>query len=325
MSIVKPSFYKQSDSRWATKGWRTTDGGFSQVGPAGCGSTSIANIVNASIKSITPPVVFKYACKHGYQTGNSGMYSSGIPAILKHYGVEVIETLPRNSEGKAQLKKYLRKNYWAVALMGPGIWTRGGHYIVAYYVDSNNNVYISDPASSVDYRQKNNFDTFWNQQKATSWVVIKPHKTAKKKTTSTQPKTYTFYISYKVANIRAGRGKEYKVVGTLKKNTTIKVKNLKSGWWQIASGKYKGKYISSKGVSKYKSHTINYKTLYDMNVRDGYTTKANKIAEVPKGTKLKSTKQRGRWAYFPKQKGLDKAGFICAKTSDGKKRYLEKI
>lgn len=29
MTIAKPSFYKQADSRWAKKGWRTTDGGYS--------------------------------------------------------------------------------------------------------------------------------------------------------------------------------------------------------------------------------------------------------------------------------------------------------
>ena len=82
MSILKPSFYKQTDSRWAKKGWRTTDGGYSTIGVAGCGSTSVANIVNALVKPITPPTVFKYACQKGYQTGNYGLYRSAIPKLL---------------------------------------------------------------------------------------------------------------------------------------------------------------------------------------------------------------------------------------------------
>ena len=320
MGIIKPSFYKQTDSRWARKGWNTTDGGWSSVGPAGCGSTSVANVVNAIIRPITPDVVFKYACKHGYQTGNSGLYRYAIPKMLEHYGVKTIDIVPHNADGKKWLKAYLRKNYWAIAIMGPGIWTRGGHYITAYYVDSNDNVYISDPASSAEYRHKNKYSLFWEQQKDVAWCIVDPksYKRSGTKDKSGKTKSYTLYTNNAHANIRANRTTNSKLVATLSRNKALKVKSLNNGWWQIASGKYKGKYINESNLSKYRTETIVYKTMYTMNVRDGYTTKADIIGKVEKGRAVKSTKQRGRWAYIPSKKG-----WICIK--DDNTTYLKKV
>lgn len=322
MSILKPYFYKQSDSRWAKKKYKCTDGGYASVGTAGCGPTSVANVVSALIKPIRPYTVFKYACQKGYMTSNSGMYRSAVPKLLKHYNIDPVEIIPRNSDGKKLLKSYLKKNYWAIAIMGPGIWTRGGHYILAYYVDSNNRVYISDSASSEEHRQKNTFENFWNQQKDVSWLIVNPKKYIKNTTPTVtdKAKSYTLYTNNNNANIRTGRGTKYKKVTSLKKNKTLKVKNLKQGWWEIASGIYKGKYISESNLSKYKSITIKYKTQYTMNVRSGYTTSSKIVGKIAKGTTITSSKQRGNWAYIPAKKNQ---GWVCIK--DSKYTYLKKV
>lgn len=319
MAIIKPYFYKQSDSRWARKFYRCTDGGYASVGTAGCGPTSVANIVSSLIKPKRPNTIFKYACKMGYMTSNSGMYRSAVPKLLNHYGIKVVKTIPRSSEGKAQLKKYLRKNFWAVAIMGKGIWTNGGHYIVAYYVDSNGKVYISDSASSAEWRQKNDFDIFWAQQKDVSWLVVDPkgYVTTNKKDNST-PRSYTLYTNNAQANVRAKRTASSKKVATLKRNTVLKVKDLDNGWWMIASGKYKGNYINESNLSKYKTKTVNYRTEYTMNVRAGYSTSSAVVGKVEKGRAIKSTKQKGNWAYVPSQ-----GGWVCIK--DGNKTYLKQV
>lgn len=321
MSILKPSFYKQCDSRWAKKRYKCTDGGYASVGTAGCGPTSVSNVINALIKPITPPTVFKYACKQGYMTSNSGMYRNAVPKLLKHYGIKTVDILPRNEGGKKKLKSYLRKNYWAIAIMGKGIWTNGGHYILAYYVDSNNNVYISDSASSAEYRQKNTFTNFWNQQKDVSWLIVNPLQYVKTSTKdkSKSVKSYTLYVNKDVVNVRAGRGTNNNIVGKLKKNKAIKVKSLKNEWWQIASGKYKGYYISSNVLSKYKTENKKYQALYNMNVREGYSTKTKVIGRIEKGRVVLSTKQRGHWAYIPAKKG-----WVCVKENDNK-RYMKRV
>ena len=319
MSIIKPSFYKQTDSRWAKKHYPTTDGGSPSVGAAGCGPTSVANVINATVRRITPPVVFKYACKHGFMTGNSGMYRSAVLKLLEHYGITQTATVPRSAAGKETLRAYLRKNYWAIAIMGPGTWTRGGHYILAYFVDAKGRVYISDPASSAEERQLNAFDHFWNEQKDASWVIIDPRQypLAGGEAKKSAAKTYTLYTNNTRANIRQKRTVQSKTVATLGRNKALKVKNLKGGWWEIAAGKYKGKYINESNLSKYKTETRDYITLYNMNVRAGYTTNSQIIGRIEKGRAIRSSRQKGRWAYIPAKKG-----WVCIKSDT--KTYLKR-
>jgi predicted double-glycine peptidase len=314
--MIRPSFMKQIDSRWASKRYRTSDGGYPSVGGAGCGPACVANVINALTKGITPLTVFKYACKKGYMTANSGTYWSGIPAMLKHYGIKTVETLPHNSEGKKKLKAYLKKNYWAINIMGPGTWTRGGHYILAYYVDSNDNVYISDPASYAENRAKNTFNHMWNEQRQ-AWVVIDPNQYKNHKPKK-DTKTVTLYVSDDVGRVRVGANKEKKLVAILKKNTKLKLKHYKGDWYEIVKGKYKGKFISKKHLSKYINEDKKYKSLYTMNVRDGYTTKADLVGSLAKGKTVSSTKQRGNWAYFPSLNG-----WVCIK--DKNQTYLKVV
>lgn len=320
MSILKPSFYKQTDSRWSKKSYKCTDGGFASIGRAGCAETAVANIINALIKPITPVPIFKYACKVGYMTSDSGTYRSAIPKMLRHYEITVVETIPRDSDGKKKLRKYLRNNYWAVAIMGKGIWTNGGHYIVAYYVDSKGNVYISDSASSADYRQKNTFENFWNQQKDVSWLVVNPRQYVRSgtKDKSTTTKSFTLYTNNDKANVRKSRTTNSKLMASLKRNKALKVYDLKNGWWRIYSGKYAGCYINESNLSKYITETKMYRTNYTMNVRAGYSTSSEIVGKVEKGRAIKSTKQKGKWAYIPAKKG-----WIC--ICDSKHTYLKEI
>lgn len=315
MAILKPSFQKQIDYRWSGKRFRTKDGGYPSVGGAGCGPSCIANVVDALIKPITPLTVFKYACKEGWMTGNSGTYWEGIPKMLNHFGVKPVDTISHTEDGRKKLKKYLKQNYWAIAVMHRGIWTNGGHYILAYYVDDSDNVHISDPASYADYRAKNTFSNFWNQQNC-SWLIINP-RLYKDKTHPTASQFISMYVEDEGAKIRKGRGKNTKVVASLKRNKKLRLTDYKDGWYKIAKGKYKGKYISENRVSKYKHKKREFKALYDNNVRDGYSvTNTDVIGHLKKGKIYVSTKQRGHWAWINSKKGW-------VRISDKDKKYLK--
>lgn len=314
---MKPNFYKQTDSRWSSKRYRTTDGGYPSVGGAGCGPTSVCNVVSALTKpSLTPKQVFKYFCKKGYMTGNSGSYWSAIPAALKHYGIKAVETISHTANGKKKLKTYLESGYWAIAIMHRGNWTNGGHYILAYKVKGEY-VYISDPASYSSGRAKNKFNLFWEQSDC-DWCVIDPGQYA----TGTTAKTTTtslMYVSDSYANVRKGRGTGYKVVGKLDFNTSVYVTGYKDNWFKIAKSKLKGYYIHEHTLSKYKQNKCKFKTLEKMNVRAGYSAKTDVIGSAAKGKIIASTKQRGRWAYIPAKKG-----WVCIKSKDGD-IYLKEV
>lgn len=303
--MFKPNFYKQYDSRWSDYSWHGDT-----IGASGCGATAIANAVSVLDKlkhtKATPKTVFQWLCKHGYFYPDQGTAWSGIPACLKKgYGVKsVTETTNR-----ATVEKALKNNNFVVALMFKGLWTSGGHFVLAYYKDGY--VYISDSASSAPIRQKNSFDTFYKQA-GRFWIIDNTLSyVSKAKKNKAIPK-YTLFVSDKVANVRKGRGSQYGIKAQLKRGKRLKLYSYADGWYKIYSGKYKGFYIHESTLSKYKPINQKYKTLETMNVRDGYATKNTKVLRtVKKGTVFKATKKRGRWVYSPKYKG-----WICIKDSN---------
>lgn len=314
---MKPSFMKQTDSRWSAKRYKTKDGGYPSVGGAGCGPSCIANVVDALIKPITPLTVFKYACEKGYMTGNSGTYWDGMTKMLKHYGIDKFSVT--SDSGKA--KKSLKDGKWVIGVVGPSRWTRGGHYILLYGLTKSDKCLISDPASYSDYRQKDGpFSEFAHAENC-CWVSIDPKDYTGSNKHTAKGVNYTYWISdLDGGNVRKGRGTKYETVKVLKHGTKLTLTELKNKWWKIATGKYKGMYIHQHNLSKYEPYKATFKVLpsVGLRVRKGYTTSSEILKVLPKGTKVTCSKRKGRWVYIPKQKG-----WMCVKDDSG--TYLKEI
>ena len=310
-----PNFYKQYDRRWAWRSWRGQT-----LRAHGCGPTAICNVVSAmtalNYSKLTPADTWKWICDHGYMTVGHGTIWDGITKCLEHYGVESSITT-----SKATVKKALQDNNFAIPLMGPGLWTRGGHFITAYYVDAKGYIYISDPASNSATRQKSTFERFWSQCKRT-WLVIDTSKYfAKDPSKPKGSERYSLYVYDKdgYAYVRNGRGTSYKAVAKLPNGRKLKLKNYSDGWYHIASGKYKNKYISEKVLSTTKTVHDKYRVLVNLRVRDAYSKKGKVLRTVKKGTQVTAAKQRGRWVYVPAVKG-----WMCTESSEGKK-YMQRL
>lgn len=306
---MKPSFYKQTDSRWSgVSGNRAT------IGKNGCGPTSIANVASVLVRSsITPAEVFRYMASH-YYVGAAGSTWNGITETLKHFGITKF-TVTSNA---AAAKESIRDGCWIIGVVTVSRWTRGGHFIVVYGLTPKDRCLISDSASSADYRQK---DGPWSEYKAAErmqWIRIDPkdypNAPGREKTTD----AVTMYVSDAYANIRKGRGTEYGVKAKIKRGEKLTLYSYKAGWYRIKSGKYKGYYIAECTLSKYQPYVHIFKALEAMNVRSGYTTKASIRKVIPAGTKVKSSKRKGDWIYAPAEKG-----WIC--TQQGRRTYLQKL
>lgn len=317
---MKPSFYKQIDSRWSAKRYKCV-GGTMSIGGGGCGPTSVANVVSALVRPVSPITVMKYACKKGYVIANQGTTWDGIGKLLKHYGVTKfsITTSP------AKARNSLREGHFMIAVVGPSRWTRGGHYIVPYLLKDNGKILISDPASYTDYRQKDGGWAEFSRAVKCMWYDIDPkdYPKGKKKKTKKQEekrqkketaKTCTFWVG-KSAGADAKKGEK---VVHIKYKKKLKVKSYKNGTWLIASGKYRGFRISEKALSKYKPYKATFKVVREngANVRKGYTTKSEKISTIEKGTLVICSKIRGDWVYIPAYKGW-------IKTKNKDKTYLK--
>ena len=176
--MVKPVDYKQNDSKWGGLSY-AVDGERSTVKSAGCGPTSLADVLAAIVSPYIDPVTLaSWARNHNYKVKNSGTSYSFFVPCAKYYGVTVrrlntssVYGIPWNGVHEQALTE-LQNGNWLIACMGKGNWTSSGHYVVAYGYE-NGYVYINDPASTAAKRAKNTWELFRSQVKY-YWVVEVP-------------------------------------------------------------------------------------------------------------------------------------------------------
>lgn len=178
--MIKPVDYKQYDSKWGGLSY-AVDGETSTIKSAGCGPTAMASVLAALVSPYIDPVTCAaWARQHGYKVYKSGT-SYRFPAeIGKEYGITVRRLNTVNIYGYHHMVYYeqalqaLKDGNWLIACMGPGTWTKSGHYIVAYrYNASDGSVDIMDPASAKKARTHNAWKIFASQVKY-YWVVEIP-------------------------------------------------------------------------------------------------------------------------------------------------------
>lgn len=178
--MIKPVDYKQYDSEWGGL-YYAVDGETSTIKSAGCGPTAMASVLAALVSPYIDPVTCAaWARQHGYKVYKSGT-SYRFPAeIGKEYGITVRRLNTVNTYGyphmvyHEQALQALKDGNWLIACMGPGNWTKSGHYIVAYrYNASDGSVDIMDPASAKKTRAHNTWELFKSQVKY-YWVVEIP-------------------------------------------------------------------------------------------------------------------------------------------------------
>lgn len=147
---VQPVDYKQGDKRWGKVVYTSCGNKNQTIANSGCGPTSMADIMATWVNAkITPVEMCRYAVEHGFRTKNSGTAWGFFKAIAKAYGLTgFVQT-----KSMATAREALRNGALVVASMGPGYWTKGGHYICLWKCDDTY-MYANDPASSRRKRQK---------------------------------------------------------------------------------------------------------------------------------------------------------------------------
>lgn len=149
--------YLQTDSRW---------GGLVYPRPpyfirgCGCGEVAICNCIIEMdrYRSYTPATIQPY-CKQYADPNGNGTYWSGIPAMMKYYGMTEVQ---EHANMTSLWKELAKGNRVVIYLMGAraggskGVhWTSGGHYVcsVAYkYENGKHWVYVKDSYSNSSLR-----------------------------------------------------------------------------------------------------------------------------------------------------------------------------
>ena len=170
----RPAVYMQTDKRWKSLPYRVK-GETATIGGSGCGPTAAAMAIETLTgRTFTPVDACKWSVDHGYKALNQGTYYSYFVPQFRAFGIECRQMLGSSLHNKPdhpihdRVKEYIKDGCWAIALMGPGTWTSGGHYVLMW--DWNAKIRINDPASTKDKRLNGDPDTFRREVKQ-YWLI----------------------------------------------------------------------------------------------------------------------------------------------------------
>lgn len=149
---IQPKDFKQYDSRWGSVIY-TKNGTYNKsqtIRSSGCGPSAMCDIVATWWdKNATPKTLCALSVQKGYRTENSGTAWGFFKFCAEKYGASKFIQTTSYATAEAALKD----GAYVVCSMKPGLWTKGGHFICWWWVDSTY-VYVNDPASSASARAK---------------------------------------------------------------------------------------------------------------------------------------------------------------------------
>lgn len=166
-TIAGFTYFNQGDAAWNQNGYC--------IKSSGCGPTAMAVcITSLTNKWVTPIDTTVWAYKHGYYS-NAGSAHEVVPALAKNYqlGCSGLGT------DYKKIRDALKKKHPVVGLMGPGYFTRGGHFITLVAIDDKDQVTVADVGSRQRSTYKYRLKDVIEQSKAASaggpfWEIYNP-------------------------------------------------------------------------------------------------------------------------------------------------------
>lgn len=292
--MVKPIYYMQNEPKYAKSNY-SAPGEHKTIASSGCGPTSAAMAIQTlrPDKKVTPITLAKWSMSKGYKIKNQGTAYSFFKAVFNEYGLTCYQANSANlyhkpnSDTHDVVKNELKSGKWVIACMGPGNWTKGGHYVLVYgYNDGY--VYINDPASKAANRVKSSWYTFKKEVKY--YFVI-----------STGAE-YNTTVKGKLYSKRDPLSKSYYSVPN--KSKVHHIKDCKDGW-SIVRYKEHIAYMKNTVFGGKFSDYKKYKITKTVKMRKKNNKLAKAIFTIEKGKQVKVIVKRKYWTQviFNKKKG----------------------
>lgn len=149
--------FMQTDSRWGSLGYPKKPW---YIRNCGCGEVSIANIIieMEQYANYTPATIQPY-CKQFADPNGNGTYHSGIPKMMKHYGLTEVKEHATMSTLWTELAKGGRVAIYLMGKREAGTkhirWTSSGHFVCSVdykYEGGKHKVYVKDSYSNSSNR-----------------------------------------------------------------------------------------------------------------------------------------------------------------------------
>ena len=133
-------YFNQGSETWADQPYGTDD-----IGRYGCGPTAMAMVVGSMTEADTDPLqMAQLAVSLGHWAKRGGSYLSVVEGLASASGLTAVSLQERTPDA---LMDALTGSNLLVALMGPGHFTKGGHFIVLRGVTLSGKILVADPAS----------------------------------------------------------------------------------------------------------------------------------------------------------------------------------
>lgn len=209
-------YFNQADEAWNQNGYH--------IHQSGCGPTAMAVCISSlTEKWVTPLDTAIWAFDNGYYNV-SGAVHEMIPALAKEYQLNCtgLGTDIKN------IRKALKAKHPVVALMGPGYFTKKGHFIVLVGIDDKDQVTVADVGSRKRSEYKYPLTDVVKQTKEASaggpcWEISKPEervKTKKKKKEKKKKHSADFTARYN--DMKSVLQKNFELMVPMKKGTLVK-------------------------------------------------------------------------------------------------------
>lgn len=138
--VVELLYFNQGEEPWASSSY-----GPDSVRGYGCGPTAMSMVISTlGGDTIDPAAMAQLAYQQGYCAPGSGSYLSIVEGLAQYFGMVVQSCGEISAE---DLYQRLASGQMLVALMGPGHFTSGGHFIVLRGATLTGQVLVADPNS----------------------------------------------------------------------------------------------------------------------------------------------------------------------------------
>ncbi len=131
--------YLQYQAPWGSQAY-----GHGTIATSGCGPTCLAMVISyLTDSSVLPSDVVNWAGNRYYVAGAGSSWAI-YPAAAQHWGLQCT----RISKTSAAVAEELSEGHPVILSMGPGTFTRSGHFIVLSGITEDGRVYVNDPNDS---------------------------------------------------------------------------------------------------------------------------------------------------------------------------------
>lgn len=300
-------YYSQIDSRWKNHPYTAPGYPNATTGSSGCGPTCAAMVVSSCKEIIRPDTMCDISKQQGYRV--SGGTSDGLFSyVANRWGIEM-----KRLHSSFEAHQACKEGYFVIICCGSGLWTTGGHYILAVGA-TDTDIEIYDPYLYAGKFNRNGRQGKVRLEGTSAWVEINTFKASSNARTffafkvngGAQPQptptsiSKTMYVKTNGANLNVRDNPNGNVVGSLPTGTQVNVIAEQEGWSKIGEGKWvSSAYLTSEAPVVTKIMYVNTNSA-NLNVRDN--PNGNQIGTLAKGTQVVVVSEQNGWSRITSPK-----------------------